>query len=458
MMTAPSSVFVHPRRLAVGLALVTSTLATQPTLAQETTALAALLAEAEENAPEIRVARRSAEAAAARVPQAGALPDPTLTFGLMNFPIADPSLGREMMTMTTVQLGERVPWPGKRGLRESVAESSAAAAEWEVERTRQQVRTDLKSDYYQIYFLDRAMEVTERNAGLLQDLAELTSAAYAVGRAAQPDVLRAQVERSRLTDQLVVLREQRASVRSRLNSRLGRPTETALTGVELPTVLRVAALERGPGSTTFASSALSDALSNATTPTAPGIASVAQLQQLALAHNPTIQAHVERIAAQRNALSLAEKAKLPDINFALTYSRRADFTDFVSFTVAVPLPVFAGRKQTQGVVEQSAVVAEHEARLDAMVNQVNADISSLAARLGRARDQLLLLNDGILPQASTTLASATASYRVGDADFLTLLDAQATLYRHELDVHRLLSDFASNLAELERAVGTEVLR
>jgi outer membrane protein TolC len=43
-------------------------------------------------------------------------------------------------------------------------------------------------------------------------------------------------------------------------------------------------------------------------------------------------------------------------------------------------------------------------------------------------------------------------------DFLTLLDAQVTLYKVELDHHRLLADFAADLAALERAVGTEVIR
>jgi outer membrane protein TolC len=64
-----------------------------------------------------------------------------------------------------------------------------------------------------------------------------------------------------------------------------------------------------------------------------------------------------------------------------------------------------------------------------MVDELNAEIASLSAELRRARDQLVLLNDGILPQARTGLSSATVSYQVGRVDFLTLLDAQVTLYR-----------------------------
>jgi outer membrane protein TolC len=164
------------------------------------------------------------------------------------------------------------------------------------------------------------------------------------------------------------------------------------------------------------------------------------------------------VAAQERALSLAEKAKLPDVSVSLAYSRRADFGDFANVMVSAPLPVFSGRKQDQAVVEEAAVLADHRARHQVMVDQVDAEIASLAAGLRRARDQLVLLNDGILPQARTSLSSATASYQVGRVDFLTLLDAQVTLYRHELDYHRLLFDFAADLAALERAVGTGVTR
>ena len=444
------------RRIALAiLALPAAAAAQQP--AQHAPTLASLLTKAEENSPRILAAVNTAEAAEARVPQAGALPDPTLGVGVMNLPVADPSLGRDMMTMTTVQLGGQFPWPGKLSLGEQVAQLRAEAAGWEVERTRQEVLTDVKATYYRVYFLDRALEVTLRNEVHVGDFARLTSTKYGVGTGAQPDVLKAQVERTRLAHQVVALTEERTSAVARLNALLGRAIETPLPSTELPESLRTAALEQESTEASFASASFT-AVPAADEPVAPGIASVAELQRLALEHNPMIQAHVRRVAAQERAVSLAEKAKLPDVNVAVAYSRRADFGDFANVTVSVPVPVFSGRKQDQAVVEGEAVLADHRARHRVMVDQVNADIASVAAGLRRARDQLVLLNEGILPQARTSLLSATASYQVGRVDFLTLLDAQVTLYRHELDYHRLLSDFAADLAALERAVGTEVKR
>jgi outer membrane protein TolC len=418
--------------------------------------LAALLLEADGANPEIAGARRTAEAAWARVPQAGALPDPMLGVGFMNVPVVNPGLGNDMMTMAQLRLAAAFPWPGKLGLREDVARLQAEAADWEVERARQKVQAEVRTTYYRIYFVDRALEVTGRNELLVGDFARLASSRYGVGTAAQPDVLRAQVEQTSLLDQLVALRQQRESSVARLNALLGRATDTPVTTTDLPESVRVAALEDESGGARFASAALADVLPAASP--GGGIATVTELQRLALDHNAMIQAHVRRVDAQARAVALAETAQLPDFSVTAGYSRRSGFGDFFDVMVSAPLPIFSGRKQAQALVEQAAVLREHEARRAAMVNEVNAEIASLAAELGRARGELVLLNDGILPQARTGLRSATAAYQVGRVDFLALLDAQVTLYRQELDYDRLLADFATNLAALERAVGRKVLR
>ncbi len=415
-----------------------------------------VLARADTTNPRILSARRSADAAAAAVPQAGAFPDPTLGFGLMNVPIADPSLSREMMTMTQVQVGTMVPWPGKRGLREDVATLRAEAADWDVQRARDEVEADVRTAFYSLYFVEQALEVTERNVLLLEDFASLTATRYAVGTAAQPDVLKAQVERTRLADQYVALEARRAAVRARLNALLSRPTETPLPPVGLPGELTAAALAPGETGTRFVSAALRDVL-------APGagegaLPSVVELQEAALAQSPVLRAHLLRITAEEQQLALARTATRPDVRVSANYSQRSGFADFFSLMVSAPIPVFAGRKQAQGVAQQAAVVQAQDARYTSMVDDLNARIASLHASLVAARDRLVLLDDGILPQANTALASASSSYQVGRVDFLTLLDAQVTLYRHELEYHRLLSDFAKDVATLELVTGTEVLR
>ena len=417
--------------------------------------LTALLLEADSANPEIAGAARLAEAASARVPGAGALPDPMLGVGLMNVPVTRPGLGNDMMTMAQLRVAAEIPWPGKLGLREDVARLQADGAALDAERVRQRVRADVRTAYYRVYFVDRALDVTARNELLLAALTRVTSTKYGVGTAAQPDVLRAQVERTRLSDQLVALHEERVSALARLNALLGRPAAAPLTSATLPEPVRIAALAAPENGSTFSSAALADL--SPSTGLGSGLPPVRELQRLALERNPMLQAHVRRVAGQERALALAQRAKLPDLSVTAGYSHRAGFGDFFDVMISAPLPIFAARKQDQGVIEQAATLGEHEARHAAMVNELNAEIASLAAELTRTRTQLLLLDDAILPQARAGLESATASYGVGRVDFLTLLDAQVSVFRHELDYYRLLADFATDLASLELAVGTEVL-
>ncbi|MDT8342292.1 MAG: TolC family protein [Longimicrobiales bacterium] len=219
-----------------------------------------------------------------------------------------------------------------------------------------------------------------------------------------------------------------------------------------------AALASAPAGARFVSGALAGLVPDVEPGGPRALPDRTTLEALALERSPTLQAHLRRVAAQERRVALAGKATRPDFNVTAGYSYRDGFGDFFNVMVAVPLPIFAGRKQSQSVLEADAVLAEQEARHRTMVLELNAEIAALDAELARTRDQLLLLAEGILPQARTALSAATASYRVGRVDFHTLLDAQVTLYQHELGFHRLLADFATGLADLERVVGTEVLR
>jgi outer membrane protein TolC len=78
--------------------------------------------------------------------------------------------------------------------------------------------------------------------------------------------------------------------------------------------------------------------------------------------------------------------------------------------------------------------------------------------LERARTALALMKRAILPQAQAALASSTASYQVGRLDFAAVIDAQATVFNTETDYYRSLTDFATNLAKLERTVGAGALQ
>ena len=104
--------------------------------------------------------------------------------------------------------------------------------------------------------------------------------------------------------------------------------------------------------------------------------------------------------------------------------------------------------------ELAALKAEHHAS----VNEIQAEVARLVSELERGRSQLALYVKAVIPQGRATLASAAASYQVGRVELRPVLDDQAALYSYETEYFRVLSDFARNLAELERIAGKEILK
>lgn len=423
------------------------TLGPSAVAAQEPTSLRVLVAEARASNPEIAAAGRMAEAAAARVPQAGALDDPMLSAGLMYVPVPSFDLSRDGMTMGSVQLAQRLPAPGTRGAREAIARQNHQAAEWRAQEVESGVVERLKEAYYELIFVDGAQDVLTRNRSLVADLAEVATALFAVGRTPQQDVLRAQTEVTRLEEQIAGIQARRVAAAAEINALLQRPVTRPIEPV-YPDGVRALALAP-PAAGAFTAAALDGGLGD-------DFPSLAELQQQAVGHRPMLLEHVHRIAAAREGVGLAERERFPDVDVMLGYGTRLDRGDMLTAMVSVPLPVFAARKQREAIIEAEQELAADELGHNQMVAEVQAEVAARYAALVRTREQILLLMDGVIPQARATIESATAAYQAGRVEFASLLEAQATLFRNEIELARRMADFGRELAALERAAGVEL--
>ncbi|HET6361391.1 MAG TPA: TolC family protein [Gemmatimonadota bacterium] len=427
--------------------------------ARETTAqeadLAALVEEARAASPEIAAADRALDAARARAEAAGAFPDPRLAVGLTNAVVSDPLASEDMMTMRMVQLGTTLPYPGKLDLEEEAARWMVSAAEAERQAVELGVVAEVKRAYYEIWFLDRALDVVRANRELLSDFVSVTGTRYSVGTGGQPDILKAQVERTRLGDELLDLERRRVAAVAEINARLDRPSRTPVSRPSIPEEVERAAVPPPGSEVRF--TAIAPVEREATEAGGP-LPDLASLQRATEESNPRLRALAARVEARRAEARLADLAAFPDFDLTLGYGQRSGREDMASAMVSMPLPLFKGRKQDPLADAADGEVAALEAERAVLANEVRSDVARLHAALLRTRDRVALMRDGVLPQARAALESALAGYRVASVDFLTLVDSQATLFRHELDYHDLLAGFARDLAALEQTVGAEVLR
>jgi len=400
--------------------------------------------------PAVQAAAQRAEAVRAGIETAGTLDDPMLGVGIMNFPVTEPGFS-DFMTMTTVSIGQRLPYPGKLGLARQAATLDLRAAEARLEMTRRDVMAEVREAYYDLAFLDRSLEVIEDNQKLLLGLVQVTESRYAVGTSSQQEVLRARVETANLAEEAVAVTEGRRAALARLNALLDRSSATPVEEPRIPERVALAAVPASPQTIQFASGALGARALDSPLPP------LDEMQERAIRNSPLLRAHGAEVMAQAARLELANRAHLPDLDLSLQYGYRVNNGDLMSVMVSASLPIHRGARQDQEVAGAQAELAALEAGHHGMLNEVRSEVARQYSELERDRAQLALLVKSVVPQGRAVLEAATAAFQVGREDFPSVIESQAALYDYELAQVRSLAEFAKGLAELERIVGGEVL-
>jgi outer membrane protein TolC len=392
--------------------------------ASDTLRLYDALALARSANPTLHAARLRADAAAQRIPQAGAWTNPQLGVGLMNRPL-DGFGTDERMTMNVIEVTQRVPWPGKLAFGSERAERMAEADSLDAEEADRQIAARVQAAYYQLAFVDRAVIVMRDTRSLLRNFLEVSSTRYAVGEGLQQDVLQAQISVAQMTEEITVMEQRRIAVSARLNALLGRYPTVPIVAVELPPI--------------------TDTLPVVTT-----------LMVEAEAARPALGAARARIEAAGAGYRAARRTLYPDFLVRVAYGQRPQYADMMTFTVGVSVPLFAGSRDGPLREEHLAMQAVEEARQRDLYNETFARVTELRAEAERARSLSSLYANAVLPQARAAVESALSSYRVGSVDYMTLVQNQMTVNRYEIESIRLLTDYHRATAELGALVGHEL--
>lgn len=454
-----SVVAIAPSILAQTPTASPATAGSRSSPASEPGELGDLLRLADSVNPSIFAARNRVSAARARIGPAAAWPDPMLMAGIQNLPLGKMSdqgmpmstLPGDDMTMRMVGVSQTIPFPGKPGLRRQIAEREVDAALAALRSSSLDIERDVRKSYFELAYLDRAIEIVNRNQPVLADVIRVAEAHYAAGLAGQQDVLKARVEAARLGETASSLLEQRRSTLAGLNALVDRESSAPVDSARIPERVTRAALAADPARIRFATQTLGARAADSPLPP------LATLQELALNQNAQLRARRAMIAAQSARVALAEKAVKPDIDLSIQYGQRTQRPDMISAVVSIPLPIHKRARQDQEIAEARSELAALQAEQAAEANKVRSEVARLVSDLERSRTQLALYAKAILPQSQAAVGSSLAGYQAGKADLLSVLDNQGTLFEYETANHRALTDFARTLADLETLVGGEVL-
>jgi len=384
--------------------------------------LDAVIAFARAHNPEIRAARDKWRAAQARPAQVGALPDPMVDVAYHNESFDRLTLGSTDFAWVRVGASQEVPFPGKLGLKQTVATREAEEMGEAFRRVELDVISRVKTNYAEYAHLDEQLDILHRNKTLLEKLARTAEAKYAVGQGIQQDVLQAHVALSLLIDRDTVLQQRWESQTAMLNALLDRPASASLGMAEHP-------VER----------TLTRSLDD--------------LTAAASAHAPELKMADRRIAAGESSVALAYREYLPDFVLRADYVHKAALLPEWEVGVGVKVPLYFATKQRAGVDEAAAGLAESRSTRDNAAHNIAAEVKDLYARAQASQRLVTLYRTTVIPQAHLALDSATSAYEVAKVDFATLLNSFTMMLEYEMRYHEEQANLQKVLAELEAVVG-----
>src|SRR4030042_2089082 len=284
-----------------------------------------LVEEALQNNPEILAAKQKWEVFKEKVPQARALPDPMLGFGIINLP-TNFRFRDEDMTMKELSISQMVPFYGKRRLMGEMAEKEAEAVFKEIQERTNRIIKEVKATYFGLSYNYRSTEITQRNKEILESFVKIAETQYALGMGIQQDVLKAHVEVSKMVDDLIMLGQKKRALEAKLNALLNRSPEVSV-GEPAEVIFKKLPY------------------------------AIDELQKMAVEINPTLQGMKKMIEAKEKAHELAKREYFPDLNFKFAYGQRDNSRgpevmkrrDMLTGMMEINIPIFYKSKQDRKV-------------------------------------------------------------------------------------------------------------
>jgi outer membrane protein TolC len=293
---------------------------------------------------------------------------------------------------------------------------------------------DTRRSYWSLYYAVRAIDATRESRDLLASLRDVVQAKYRAGAATQESVLRTSVELGNLDMELITLEQRRATAAAMLNTLLDRSADAALPAPSPIDLVHVDAR-------------LDDLLASARR------------------SSPALRSIASRIERYREERELARLGRYPDVTVSLSYNAvrneglspvtNGDDQWWIGFGVNLPIwadrLAAAEREATRGMLETAGTLAGER-------NRVAFRVQDAFIKVESQQRQAVLLRDAIVPEAAQTVEASLSGYRAGTVEFLALIDNWRKLLDFKLMYQASLAELERSFAELQEAVGGDLVR
>lgn len=371
------------------------------------------------------------------------LPNPIVSIGLANLPTNGFAYDQEPMTQLKAGISQQFPRGRSIAIQRQQLTELAQQHPLLREDRKAKVMVQVSSLWLEVYRAQQTVSLIENDRALFEQLADIVQASYssAVGKVRQQDIVRAQLELTRLEDRLNTLMSQKEEAGGALLQWLNNGNEWSALSNAFAQHRRVDALAPD----------LLDLRSNAI-----AILKTSEQAVLAqmLAEHPSILAITQRVIAGGSSVELAKQAYQAQWGINASYAYRADDplgrsrADFVSLGISVDVPLFTQSSQDRRV---AAAVKEAQAiKTDKLlaIRTLLSQLQSTWSRYQRLQTRQRIYVDNILVQTSEQAETSLTAYTHDDGNFSEVVRARIDDLNARIDALNIHVDLLKTQVEL----------
>jgi len=354
------------------------------------------------------------------------LPDPKFRLGLFNLPVDTFSTTQEPTTQLRLGVQQAFPKGDSREYKQQQSRWMAKSSLSQADNENLKIIRDLREAYLNLYYEIEAEKVINNSRSLFNSLVKITEAHYASGRVKQQDVLRAELELSRLDDRIVKTLSMQDEYRVLLAQWIGQSAYEMI---------------------------------DADFPVLPDLPEVMDVNT-ALTQHPAIEMETSKVNASGSMVSMAKQSYSPGFNAFVEYRKRfgdnpdgSDRSDMLAAMVTFDIPLFTGKRQDKQVaasIEKSSAAKFQRDNKLRTLKQLFEKNQAAYKRLGQRQE---LYSTALTASAKNNAKASLRAYQSGVTEFTTLMRSRMTELDVRLEALRVRVDRARAKARLLYFVG-----
>ena len=379
----------------------------------------ALVANAVAAHPTLDALHHTERALRARARVAGAWPDPLISVEYSNAPVDTWTLSDHPMSGVQLRVEQQIRPARFSTLSREVGRLQADASAYDVDESALALALAVRRTFWTLTLTRQLRTITTEHLRRTEELLAAVSVRYETGTVGQHAVLRLQLLRDRLTDELADFETREVELVAALQQ--ARATDGS---VDTP-----ADIAPRPPPTQRDWRASADA------------------------HRPRLKKLRTDERAANTSAQLARIDARPEPTVWAGYRVRTVTTnvdagtDFVSFGIGIPVPTGSARSASGARAAALARSQAARATYTSVMDEVVADMQTILARWVRARDKANVYTEQLIPAARAALHTTQSDFTVGRAEFASLFDGEVALL--DLERARIAAAIETHLQHAE---------